>query len=59
VQCCPRKWFGMRVERGDGGQVLWRVHMPATDATAERRSSVVDLGVAQALTDGKKRSSGA
>jgi hypothetical protein len=50
--------FGSRVERGGGGQVLWRVHMRAADASAERRSSVVDFGVAQAMTDGKEHSSG-
>jgi hypothetical protein len=35
--------YGSRVERGGSGQVLWRVHMRAADASAERRGSVVSL----------------
>jgi hypothetical protein len=42
--------YGSSVERVAHGQVLWRVHMRAADASAERRGCVVDLGVAQAAS---------
>src|ERR687895_1031104 len=46
--------FGSRVEREAHGQVLWRVHMQAADASAEWRGCVVDLDVPHAMADGKQ-----
>jgi hypothetical protein len=45
--------YGSSVERAVKRQVLWRVHLRVAGASAERRSSVVNFGVAQAMAAGR------